>query len=418
VVWVLAAIWILKATLYGEPNLRLLTIALPLLLITLYAFVQTAVWPEAIARHLPRLTAQRTLTIDRYQTFITARKMLALTVFFGLLLLHTCTKSRFRWLVRTVICLGLGSALFGIARQLLQAPDAAEGFVLPFLFPGLGYGQFISPNVFAYLMEMTLALVAALALGGGIRRDRILMYIAISIPIWAALVLSNSRGAILGLICAVVFILLYALNWYAARNNSRIDDAEEGWWLSFRNSTWLRVPLVMAIVAILVVGAFWMGGENLATKVQNNSAAEDTASGTNRREIWQATWQLIKSNRWTGVGFGSYFLAIPQYQHSSGAARLEQAHDDYLDLAANGGIVAVLLAGWFVLNVIRRTRVSFRSRDTYRRAACLGASAGLLSTCIHSFVDFGLQVTGIAVVFAVLIVISVIDEREYVSTAK
>ena len=90
---------------------------------------------------------------------------------------------------------------------------------------------------------------------------------------------------------------------------------------------------------------------------------------------------------------------------------MEQAHNDYLDLAANGGVVAVGLAGWFVALLIWRARSSLRSGDPYRRAACLGAIAGLLSVAVHSLVDFGLQVTGIGVVFVALVVISVADSR-------
>ena len=90
---------------------------------------------------------------------------------------------------------------------------------------------------------------------------------------------------------------------------------------------------------------------------------------------------------------------------------MEQAHNDYLDLAASGGVVALGLAGWFIAMVIWRARSSLRSGDAYRRAACLGAAAGILGVAVHSLVDFGLQLTGIAVVFAALIVISVADSR-------
>ena len=47
-------------------------------------------------------------------------------------------------------------------------------------------------------------------------------------------------------------------------------------------------------------------------------------------------------------------------------------------------------------------------RDRYRRAAGLAGAAGILSVGVHSFVDFGLQITGIAVVFAALIVITIV----------
>jgi O-antigen ligase len=89
--------------------------------------------------------------------------------------------------------------------------------------------------------------------------------------------------------------------------------------------------------------------------------------------------------------------------------KLEQAHNDYLDIAANGGIIGLLLASWFVVAVCRKTMAAFKSRRGYQRAAALGAAAGCLAIAAHSVVDFGLQVTGIAVVFAALIVVMVAE---------
>src|SRR5262249_33537614 len=110
---------------------------------------------------------------------------------------------------------------------------------------------------------------------------------------------------------------------------------------------------------------------------------------------------------WTGVGFGNYFLAIPQYKKGSGTVKLEQAHNDYLDLAANGGVVAIILTILYVALMIQRGSKTLRSADPYRRAASLGAVAGIIGIAVHSLVDFCLQVTGIAIVFAALIVICV-----------
>ena len=170
----------------------------------------------------------------------------------------------------------------------------------------------------------------------------------------------------------------------------------------------MRVMVMVLIVGTLGMGVVWMGGEDLALKIAGMSGiSQDTIEGTTRKDIWRATWSLIKDNPWTGVGFGAYYLAIPQYQVSSGRTKVEQAHNDYLDLIASGGVVAALLAAAFIVLLIWRARSSLRSADPYRRAAALGALAGILSVSVHSVADFGLQLTGIAVIFAALVVIAV-----------
>ncbi|HMG74655.1 MAG TPA: O-antigen ligase family protein [Pyrinomonadaceae bacterium] len=409
-IFAVTALWIIEGLLRGSWEIRKLFVVLPLILITAFAFAQAVEWPAALSVLGNRwLTAQHTITIDRYQTILTARKALALTLFLALLLLHISTPKRLSWLVRVVIGLGLGSALFGILRQLLQSTD---GFVLPYLFLGVGYGQYIYHNAFSYLMEMVFALLAGLVLGGGVRRDRALIYVAMALFVWAAFVLSNSRGGIVSFMCQSIFLLFVSLTWYSARRVSSGDESRPKWLTILWTSALLRASIILLIVGVLATSILWMGGARLVDRLKEEQEFRQEGPEKARRvDLWNDTWKLIKQHPWTGVGFGAYFLAIPQYQTVSGKLKFEQAHNDYLDLAANGGLIAVGLAGWFMVMVIRRARSSWGSVDAYRRAACFGAMAGILDVAVHSLLDFGLQVTSIAVVFAALVVIAVADGR-------
>ena len=113
----------------------------------------------------------------------------------------------------------------------------------------------------------------------------------------------------------------------------------------------------------------------------------------------------------TGVGFGGYWTAIAQFHDASGDSTPQQAHNDYLELWASGGPIALGLFGWFVFAVIKRARRQLRSLDPFRRAACFGALAGLFTLGIHSFVDFGLHTTVNALVCMVLVVIATVEYK-------
>jgi O-antigen ligase len=406
-IFMLTALWLLEVLCRGRWQIKGLMILLPVIAITIYAFLQGVEWPASWLTVGSGVSARHTLTIDKYQTFLTARRLLALTLFLGLLLLHTSTVTRLRWLMRVLIAVGLASAIFGILRQLLQSPNSPSGFVLPFLYAGSGYGQFLSANVFAYLMEMTFALITGLILGGGIHRRHVLIYSPIAIVVWTALVLSNSRGGIFSFICGSVFLLFIASIWYSARRLAQSDERDHRILSFVRSSILVRILGILLIVGTLISGVLWMGGDQLARK--SALSEQESADGTTRSEIWRSTWGLIKDHPWTGVGFGAYFLAIPQYQSGSGRIKVEQAHNDYLDLAANGGLVACVLGAWLIGGIIWRARLSMGSTDRFRAAAALGAVAGVLSVSVHSLVDFGLQVPGIALVFAGLIVVAVAD---------
>jgi O-antigen ligase len=403
-VFVLCALWICEGAIAGTWRIWKLWVVLPLVIITIYVFVQTIEWPFTV-RQFP--APQKTLTIDSYQTHLTSLKTLALTLFLALLMIHTSTIKRLKWLVRTLIAIGVASAVFGIMRQLLQSPTS-WGFGLPFLFPGVGYAQFIGANGFAYLMEMTFALLAGLVLGGGIKRNRAPAYISAALVVWAALVLSNSRGGIVALGCQCIFLLFISLDWYLRRKQARAGLSRNRFVAVMERSLLARALAVGLIAGCVLLGVLWMGSDRLVSKTNQQAMSREVSEidGTTRVQIWQATWRLIKDHPWSGVGFGSYFLAIPRYLIGSGRLKVEQAHDDYLDLIAGGGVVAGLLALWFMASMLWTARKALGSADLYRRAACLAALGGIVSVAAHSVVDFGLQFTGIAVAFAGILVVA------------
>jgi len=302
--------------------------------------------------------------------------------------------------------------VFGLVRQFIQSPDSPSGFVLTFLYYRLGYGQFLSANVFAYLAEMCLGLVVGLMLGGGARRNQIFVYLSIGMVVWTTLVLSNSRGGLLAFTCEFMFIFMISLAWYSERRLFR-SKGQSRFFHFIHHSKLARLGATALLAVIIIAGILWMGGDELATKIagRNAVARPESSDAPIRKEIWRSSWQLIQRAPLTGTGLGTFYLAIPQFQSGSGRIKIEQAHNDYLDLAASGGIVGLGLAVWFGAMLIWRAKSAWTSRDAYRRASCLGAAGALVAVAVHSSMDFGLQVTGIAVYCAALMVILIADHR-------
>jgi O-antigen ligase len=165
------------------------------------------------------------------------------------------------------------------------------------------------------------------------------------------------------------------------------------------------------LVAVVVVGAVWVGGDLLVKRIESLPAelkieAIEPHAGVKRREVWGATWQLIKSRPLVGSGFGAYGVAITRFHDASGNWAPEAAHNDYLELLSSGGIVGLTLVIWLVVIFIKRARNRLLSADAFRRATCLAALTGIIGVMAHNIVDFGLHVTANAVVFVVLVVIA------------
>jgi putative inorganic carbon (hco3(-)) transporter len=398
----LTAMCLVESLLSGTWFVLSYRLLLPLFGLVVYALLQTLPLPWASDQ------AGRTLSADRYETLLWSFQFLALTLVGLLLMRYTSNLRRLRALVYVIIGIGVVSAIFGIARQTMQGPTM--GFVLPNLGPAKGYGQFINYNHFAFLMEMAFGLLLGLVVAGGVRRDRVLTHLAMVSPIWVAIVLSNSRGGILSMLCQVmlVVVMLPGVMRRARADQESEERISRVWRLA--RSLPVRLLLVGCLLAGVAAATVWVGGERLLNRLDgpaDSSVSESQQlSRAGRGDIWRATWRLIKANPVTGVGFGGYWTAITAYHEASGEMRWEQAHNDYLELLASGGLIGAALVVWFGALCLRRSRRNLSSKDSFSRAATYGALIGLFGVAVHSFVDFGLHVIVNALVFTALLVIA------------
>jgi O-antigen ligase len=394
-VFILGALWMIEGMLSGVWATRKHLLLLPFLLLIIFAYFQTISFgflPDSTG--FPVAMSQA-LSFDPYETRLMALKLLAYTLTLGLLLRYTSTTGRLRVLILTIIGIGVLSALFAILRQTTQR--GAQGFLFPSVPLNGGYGQFVNRNHFAFLMEMALGLILGFMVGGGARRERALVYLTAAIPIWVALVLSNSRGGILSMLCQ---LLLSALIFTAVKKRGQLSASggkTDSRLTGIAASPIFRLTLGACLLAVTLIGIVWVGGEQTVSRFEDikdeiSVEAEETIYGVRRQEIWGATWRMIKEHPLAGVGFGGYWTAIPQYHAASGRMTPQQAHNDYLELLASGGIIGVLIFVWAVFLFIKYARPCLRAKEPFRRAACLGAITGLFGISIHSLVDFGLHI--------------------------
>ena len=319
------------------------------------------------------------ISADPFQTRFFALQMLALTVFLALLYRYASTERRLRVLVYTILGVAVASAVFGILRQTTQH---GTGFILPLLKQNQGYGQFINKNHFAYLMEMAFGLGLGIILSGGIKRDRVMIYIALLVPIWMGLVLSNSRGGVLAMLAQIVVAALLLLSLQT---------------FSVARSVALRAILIIILVGGVLAGTFWVGGDRLAMNFEAATReATTTRDGASRNEIWRASLKMFAAHPVLGVGLGGYWIGITAHHEASGLMTPQEAHNDYLELLSSAGLIGFAIGVWFAVVVVRMMRKNLS-------AMSFGAVLGLTGVAAHSLVDFGLHIMINAVVFITLI---------------
>jgi O-antigen ligase len=401
-IFILTALWIVEGLLLGRWNISERALFVPLLLLVGFALVQAIPYDR-----VPEQEAYwYAISADPFGTLRFALKMTALILAGALLLSHLTSRKRLRALILTITLVALASALFGMLRQTAQRD--ADGFLLPYLPLGAGYGQFINTNHFAYLMELSFGLPLSLLLARNRDREKWLLFAGLATPLLLALVLANSRGGLLGLCGQLLFIILFA-------NQSRRDahDAPPKAFSFARISQagWFRPVMGAFLIVILLIGITWVGGDPLMNKLEAvagevSAVGDASREGTRRIDMWNATWQMIAENPLFGTGFGGYAMAITKYHAASGKLIPQQAHNEYIEILASGGIVGAGLWLWFLFLCIRRANQSLlMTRSARQRAVCIGALAGIVAVAVHSFVDFGLHITINALVCTALIVI-------------
>jgi O-antigen ligase len=402
VVFMLAILWLIEGYIKQSWFAGLGLMVVPLAALTLLSFLQTL--PLARSSTNPggiSFAPWNSISADPYQTRFFALMLLALTLSGVFLASYASSEKRLRIIINLVILLSVACALFGILRQTTQRE---MGFGLPLLIPDAGYGQFINKNHFAYLMEMSLGLILGLVLGGSVKREQTLIYLAALMPIWIGLVLCNSRG---GLIAMLAQIIVTGLLLNAALRKARVPQPR---FLRLAQSLTVRIVLLLILILGVVVGTIWLGGDRLATRIEDRTELtgdiDGLRLGVSRNEIWRATCSMIAAHPLLGVGLGGYWAAIPAYHNASGTMTPQEAHNDYLELLASGGLVGLALGIWFAVIVVKRTRENLAARNRFRRAACMGAAIGISGVAVHSLVDFGLHAISNALVFTTLIVIA------------
>ncbi len=292
---------------------------------------------------------------------------------------------RLKRTVHVVVVLGVAVALMAIIQK-VQSPGAIYGFRVP--TEGAPFGPWVNPNQYAGFMEMLCPLAIALFLYYRPRAERVEtvrqkiiaffsmpggnlhLLISFAVIIMALSVfVSLCRGGIIAItLSTFVFIALYS---YVRNQKSR--------------------TAFIAIICGIVLAVSSFGWGKISAEFNNAVGASGTISD-GRFEIWAACWNVIKSFWATGSGFGTFVDVFPGFRIDSGSLIYDHAHNDYIELLTDGGIIGFGMAAWFVLAVLMHGWKLIRARrDQYAVLLGIGAFTGIIAMLLHGVTDFNMH---------------------------
>jgi O-antigen ligase len=391
-------LWVIDAWTLGKLRISWNALQIPLLGMLVLGLIQLLPFGQTRASEALTIPPATTLSFDPYATRMVLVQVAALLVYFAATLVFTDSPHRLRLLVRTIIIFGFFLAVFGLTQSFVS-PNRV--YWVRELAQSTAFGPFINRHHFAGYMEMTLALPLGLLFAGSLEKEKRFVYLFAAMLMGVALVMTNSRGGIISVVAEILF--LAALTMFRKRKKAEVAHASR-----IRNAA-LRSALALVLIVGLFASVVILGGESVLSRFVGTVNSDDPTTG--RAHFWSVTTDIIKAHPLLGTGLGAFPVVYTRYDSRNGLYRLEQAHNDYLQVLSDGGIIGAALGLFFIIILFRMGFARRESRDDFRSGVAVGALAGCFAVLVHSFFDFTLHTTSNALLFLVLAALATMNGR-------
>jgi O-antigen ligase len=333
---------------------------------------EAARWHSAAA--WPDVPWAAPLTLDRHATLDSACKSTAYVAFLALALALLRDRERVRATTYVLIAAGVFQALYG----------AFYGYRIDM---GLASGTFANRSHYAAYLVSCLSvgigvLIASLAGGrspswGTFFRGMVEWLISpkmalrlLLVTLVIALVLSRSRMGNMSFFASLLVAGIVGLA------------------LSKRATRSMIVLLVsLVVIDVFIVGTYF-GVERVVERIgQTTLQTEDRGANAGYAAAMWKDFPVF------GSGLGSFPAVFPKYSGPGTYYAYTHAHNDYLEFAAETGIVGIVLLGLIVaMSVWAALRAQQLREDPVMRGVSFAALMGIVALMIHSVSDFSLQI--------------------------
>jgi O-antigen ligase len=158
-------------------------------------------------------------------------------------------------------------------------------------------------------------------------------------------------------------------------------------WAGYRHT---RSRQLVALIPLIAILAYFCSALFLHTSVADRTyqLAQDPSSNA-RLLLWQSALHMALAHSFSGTGWGTFASYYPAYRSplENTTAGL-YAHNDYIQLAAEGGMLALLLQLSIMLGSLFQLKRSFAQVTNAAMLESVALLLGALALFIHAGVNF------------------------------
>jgi hypothetical protein len=184
-------------------------------------------------------------------------------------------------------------------------------------------GPFVYHNKYAQFVELCIPILLYQAL---VRRQQAVACLAAAGLLFGGVVAGGSRSGVV-LVAAEVPLVLALAGWRGLLGSRR-------WGV-----------VAAQAVGVLAVGGVLAGWGGVYGRLTGIDPLSDV-----RFPLMQSSWRMIEAAPWTGTGLGTWPTVYPAYASFDNGLVANQAHCDWLQWAAEGGVpFATMMVAWAAL---------------------------------------------------------------------
>jgi O-antigen ligase len=357
-------LWAVREMASGRPEVRTNSLLVPMVLFAALVCVQlltgrTAYW---------YVTWQSSLLWAAYgMIFFTATQCL----------------HRTRW-IKTLalffIVFGFLVALFAMIQQFTW--NGLLYWVVPNRYGGMVYGPYVNHAHYAGLMEMLVPIPLVFAMMTRWPKSLRALFAFVALLMASTIFLSRSLGGMLAFGAQMVVLAIIA----ALRERAR-----------------RQVPLMLLMAMFLAVWLVLLSPGGISERIARLHDPLGKAGAADRLAIVKDSFKMIASRPVLGWGLGTFPEVYPSFRSLYTNYFVNEAHNDYVQVAVETGLTGLALGCWFIALLFRRGlhRIE-RWRTDIRSAVTLASIVGVTGILVHSLSDFNLQIPANAALFFAL----------------